>query len=179
MQGRPTEEATMRCGTARALAALPLPAGAVLSPSPSRPRGVVEAAAKERDAVGRSAQDGRRMVPARGGAVLARADMVSILYHESVRGESRAQHATFGLGEQHKGALPSNSQEANPPVTPKFSDSNYCVPTKFFFLIAYFSLFFNYGNKNIQAFTFSCIQPYKLKKTSTIKKHQRVKLPLI
>jgi hypothetical protein len=141
MQGRPTEEATMRCGTARALAALPLPAGAVLSPSPSRPRGVVEAAAKERDAVGRSAQDGRRMVPARGGAVLARADMVSILYHESVRGESRAQHATFGLGEQHKGALPSNSQEANPPVTPKFSDSNYCVPTKFFFLIAYFSLF--------------------------------------
>ena len=49
----------MRRGTARALAALPLPADAVLSASPSRPRGVVEAAAKERDAVRRRAQECR------------------------------------------------------------------------------------------------------------------------
>jgi len=88
----PTEEATMRRGTARALAALPLPADAVLSASPSRPRGVVEAAAKERDAVGRSAQEGRRVDPARGGAVLASAAMVSIPFQ-------RAEHAIFGLGE--------------------------------------------------------------------------------
>ena len=80
--GAPTEEATiLRRGTARALAALPLPADAVLGPSPSRPRGVVEAAPKERDAVGRSAQEGRRLDPARGGAVLASAAMVSILLH--------------------------------------------------------------------------------------------------
>ena len=72
--GAPTEEATiLRRGTTRALAALPLPADAVLSPSPSRPGGVVEAATKERDAVGRSAQEGRRLDPARGGAVLASA----------------------------------------------------------------------------------------------------------
>jgi len=87
MQGEPTEEATMRRVTARALAALPLPADAVLSPSPSRPRGVVEAAPKERDAVGRSAQEGRRVDPERGGAVLASAAVGSIPFHESVRGE--------------------------------------------------------------------------------------------
>jgi hypothetical protein len=80
--GGPTEEATMRRWTARALAALPLPADAVLSPSPSRPRGVVEAAAKERDAVGRSAQEGRRVDPARGGTVLASAALVSIPFPE-------------------------------------------------------------------------------------------------
>ena len=74
----------MRRVTARALAALPLPADAVLSPSPSRPRGrgIVEAAPKERDAVGRSAQEGRRVDPARGGAVLASAAMVSIPFPE-------------------------------------------------------------------------------------------------
>ena len=55
--GAPTEEATiLRRGTARALAALPLPADAVLSPSPSRARGVVEAAPKERDDVARRPQ---------------------------------------------------------------------------------------------------------------------------
>ena len=72
----------MRRGTVRALAALTLPGDAVLSPSPSRPRGVVEAASKERDAVGRSAQEGRRVDPARGGAVLASAAMVSIPFPE-------------------------------------------------------------------------------------------------
>ena len=86
--GAPTEEVTiLRRETVRALAALPLPADAVLSPSPSRPRGVVEAAPKERDAVGRSAQEGRRVDPARGGAVLASAAVDSIPFHESVRGE--------------------------------------------------------------------------------------------
>lgn len=69
-------------GTARPLAALPLRADAVLDPSLSRPRGVVEAAAaaKERDADGRTAQEGQRVVPARGGAVLASAALVSILF---------------------------------------------------------------------------------------------------
>lgn len=98
MQGEPTEEATMRRGTARALAALPLPADhAVLSPSPCRPRGVVAAAAKERDAVGCSAQEGRRAVPARGGAVLASAATVSILPASPCEQSTRL---FFGLGER-------------------------------------------------------------------------------
>lgn len=58
----------MRRGAARrAPVALPLPAAL----SPSRPRGLVGAAAKERDADGRTAAEGRIPVPASGGAVLA------------------------------------------------------------------------------------------------------------
>ena len=69
-------------GTARALAALPLPTILALSPRPTRgtrPRVPVEAAAKERNADGRTAVEGRRPVPASGGAVLASTAMVSIL----------------------------------------------------------------------------------------------------
>lgn len=65
-------------GTARALAALLLPTFAALSPRPTRPRVPVEAAEKEGDADGRTAE-GRRPVPASGDAVLASTAMVSIL----------------------------------------------------------------------------------------------------
>jgi hypothetical protein len=66
-------------GTARALAALPLPTVVALSPRPTRPRAPVEATAKERKANGRTAAEGRRSVPASGGAVLTRTAMVAIL----------------------------------------------------------------------------------------------------
>jgi len=81
-------------GTARALAALPLPTVVVLSPPSTRPQVPVEAAAKERKADGRTAAEGRRPVPASGGAVLASTAMVSIL--PASPGEQ--EHEDFGLG---------------------------------------------------------------------------------
>ena len=63
-------------GTARrAPAALPLRA-LRLSPTPSRPRDLVAASAKERDADGRAELEGRRPSPASGAAVLATAAIV-------------------------------------------------------------------------------------------------------
>jgi hypothetical protein len=59
----------------RAPATLPVPAAL----SPSRPRGLEEAAAKERDADGRTEVEAQWPVPASGGAVLASTAMVFTL----------------------------------------------------------------------------------------------------
>jgi hypothetical protein len=78
-------------GTARlAPAALRLHA---LTPTASRPLDLVAAAAKERDAVGRTAPEGRRPVPASGAAVLASTPMASIA------STSKQSTRCFGLGE--------------------------------------------------------------------------------
>uniref|UniRef100_A0A0A9H613 Nucleoside diphosphate kinase 2 n=1 Tax=Arundo donax TaxID=35708 RepID=A0A0A9H613_ARUDO len=76
----------MRRGTARRA-----PAAPALSLTPSRPRGLVEAAPNDRHADGRTAPEGRRLAPASGSAVLASTAMVSITPppHCSVRTKTR------------------------------------------------------------------------------------------
>jgi hypothetical protein len=92
----PTEEATMRLGVTRAtLFALPLHP-AVLSPT-TRPRLLEEAAAKERDADGRSEAELRWPAAARGeGPVLASVAMASISSSQpQLRTDETRQHAAL------------------------------------------------------------------------------------